>query len=111
VDKTRPDIIIPSKAAYDDPAYPPEKLFMVGVKTTCKDRWRQVSSEAPKIKQKHILTMQEGISGKQLEEMERAAIVLVVPKSLHKQYPKDKHSGLLSVNQFIDGLKTIFASP
>ena len=38
----RPDIVIPSEKAYFDPAWPEEKLFIVGLKTTCKDRWRQV---------------------------------------------------------------------
>lgn len=38
LDGTRPDIIIPSKAAYEDASVPEEKLFVVGIKTTCKDR-------------------------------------------------------------------------
>ncbi len=52
-----PDIIIPSKAAYDDSSFPEGKLFVVGVKTTCKDRWRQVTAEAPRIEWKHLLTL------------------------------------------------------
>ncbi len=51
----KPDIIIPSvEAATSDSHYPTSKLFMVGVKTTCKDRWRQVLNEAKRIKDKHI---------------------------------------------------------
>jgi restriction endonuclease EcoRII-like protein len=45
----KPDIIIPSVEAYKDNRYPTNKLFMVGVKTTCKDRWRQVLNEAKRI--------------------------------------------------------------
>ncbi|MCL5275310.1 MAG: type II restriction endonuclease, partial [Chloroflexi bacterium] len=107
VEDTRPDIIIPSVAAYNDPNYPDSKLFMVGVKTTCKDRWRQVTREAPRIKQKHILTFQEGISSKQLLEMHRADVILVVPSSLHKEYPPDI-CALLSVNQFLDSCDFAF---
>ena len=45
VEGTRPDVLMPGKKAYDDALrgrYPTEKLIMIGVKTTCKDRWRQV---------------------------------------------------------------------
>lgn len=109
VDDTRPDIIIPGRNAYYDSAFPSRKLFMVGLKTTCKDRWRQVTNEAPRIKRKHILTLQEGISSKQLDEMNRANVALIVPASRHKEYPKEKRADLLSVNQFIEMLKTTFS--
>jgi uncharacterized metal-binding protein len=52
-----------------DRHYPTNKLFMVGVKTTCKDRWRQVLNEAKRVKDKHILTTQQGISKRQLNDM------------------------------------------
>ena len=58
----KPDIIIPNEQAYFDDTFPKEKLFIVGLKTTCKDRWRQVLNEAPKHKSKHIVTLQQGIS-------------------------------------------------
>ena len=48
----KPDIIIPSVEAYKDNRYPNNRLFMVGVKTTCKDRWRQVLNEAKRIRGK-----------------------------------------------------------
>jgi hypothetical protein len=104
VDGTRPDVLLPGQRAYEDAqrgAYPVEKLIMVGVKTTCKDRWRQVLNEAPLIATKHILTMQEGISPKQLEEMHRSNVVLVVPKELHAQYPKEHAIALLDVETFV----------
>lgn len=97
----RPDIIIPSQAAYDDPDYPENKLFVVGVKTTCKDRWRQVLNEGLRIHLKHLITLQSGISRKQLEEMHTAGITLIVPKKLHKEYPKDREITLLSLDEFI----------
>ena len=109
VDGTRPDIIIPSKAHYDDASYPDKRLYMIGVKTTCKDRWRQVTQEAPRIKLKHILTLQKGISAKQLEEIHRSKVLLIVPESLHKEYPPEFRSQLLSVHTFIDKLRSTFS--
>ncbi len=110
VDDTRPDIIIPSKAAYDDRAFPDKKLFMIGVKTTCKDRWRQVTNEAPRIKRKHILTLQEGISSKQLDEMYRAKVTLIVPESLHREYPRETKTVILSIHAFVDSLRTLYSA-
>jgi hypothetical protein len=101
VDGTRPDIIIPGKAAYDNPRYPASRLVAVGVKTTCKDRWRQVLKEAPRVPSKHILTLQEGISGKQLAEMAQAGVTLVVPKALHSKYPKERPVRMLDLETFI----------
>lgn len=101
VDGTRPDVIIPGKVAYDDSRFPVSGLVMVGVKTTCKDRWRQVTKEAPRIPVKHILTLQEGISSKQLAEMRQANVTLVVPKSLHNKYPRQRDIKLIDLETFI----------
>lgn len=105
VDDTKPDIIIPNKEAYDNLDYPIEKLFMVGVKRTCKDRWRQVISEAPRIQNKHIFTLQEGISENQLSEMRASNVTLIVPNSLHHLYPRNFRSGILSVQSFLSFLR------
>ncbi len=101
----KPDIIIPSKAAYDDSSYPVDRLFMVGVKTTCKDRWRQVLNEAQRIPTKHLLTIQPGISGAQLGEMRQAGVQLIVPKPLHDRYPPDNIRDLSSIDAFIATVK------
>ncbi len=97
----KPDIIIPSVEAYRDNRYPSNKLFMMGVKTTCKDRWRQVLNEAKRIEDKHILTIQQGISKKQLNEMKEDGVQLVVPADIHKQYPHGSNMRLLAVDDFV----------
>lgn len=106
----KPDIIIPSKEAYDNPAYPDHKLFIVGVKTTCKDRWRQVLNEGTRVSNKHLLTIQQGISTGQLMEMKKANLQLIVPKSLHKKYPNDSPMQLLNIEQFIASVRKKLAN-
>jgi len=101
----KPDIIIPSKMAYDDSIFPVDKLFMIGIKTTCKDRWRQVLNEAKRVKKKHILTLQRGISENQLLEMRNANVQLIVPKPLHKEFPPESSMPLLTVNEFVTKVK------
>jgi len=96
-----PDVVIPGAAAYRDKTFPLDKLCVIGVKTTCKDRWRQVLHEARRVPKKHILTTQKGISSNQLTQMQEAGVTLVVPEKLHKYYPKHPIS-LLTLDQFID---------
>lgn len=105
----QPDIIIPSARQYHDPKWPNEKLFAVGVKRTCKDRWRQVLNEATRLKRKHILTIQPGISGKQLTEMRRAQVTVVVPTELHDKYPPEWRTRLLTVDNFIGTVRKTLA--
>ena len=54
---SKPDFIFPSIKAYRNSSFDPSGLTMLGVKSTCKDRWRQVLSEARRIDQKHLLTI------------------------------------------------------
>jgi len=104
-----PDIVIPGKAAYDDPKFPTDKLFVVGVKTTCKDRWRQVTQEAPRIEWKHLITIQEGVSAKQLKQMHQHKVTLVVPQKLHSRYPRVKGARLLDMEAFIRAIRKTLA--
>ncbi len=105
VDDTRPDIIIPSIQSYYDETFPIERKFVIGLKRTCKDRWRQVLNEAPKIPIKHIITIQEGISITQLNEMERSGIKLVVPQSLHRLYPRESSPIISGLDDFIQMIR------
>lgn len=97
----RPDFLFPSAAAYQDSAFPSERLRMLGVKTTCKDRWRQVLNEADRIPEKHLLTLQEGVSVNQHAEMVAAGIRLVVPRELHSTYPASVRAGLTTLESFV----------
>jgi len=100
-----PDVIIPGVEAYFAKDYPTDRLFVVGLKTTCKDRWRQVTQEGPRVARKHLLTLQQGITTKQLAQMAAANVALVVPSPLHKYYPKDSPLEVLSVETFVTTAK------
>ena len=100
----RPDFLFPSVTAYNDPAYPADRLRMLASKTTCKDRWRQVLNEASRIPIKHLVTLQEGVSVNQFREMQEAGVRLVVPASLHSSYPEAIRGQLTSLSGFISGL-------
>src|SRR5690606_33259680 len=44
--RSRPDFLFPGEAEYRDRAFLQHLLTMLGVKSTCKDRWRQILAEA-----------------------------------------------------------------
>lgn len=97
----RPDFLFPSVEAYHDKHRADETLRMLAVKTTCKDRWRQVLNEADRVEHKHLFTLQEGVSVQQFTEMTLAGLKLVVPKPLHTRFPAAVRPELLSLGQFI----------
>jgi hypothetical protein len=53
----------------------------------------------------HILTIQQGISGKQLKQMHDSRVRLIVPTSLHKQCPKGSPMTILDVKGFVQEVK------
>jgi hypothetical protein len=105
--KSTPDFLFPSVHAYTDSKFDATKLRMLGAKTTCKDRWRQVLKEADRIPVKHIATLQEGVSKDQFAEMKKAGVVLVVPKPLHLKYPKEIRAELKTLRNFIDEVHSL----
>ncbi|MCR9143871.1 MAG: type II restriction endonuclease [bacterium] len=101
-DQRRPDFIFPGQEAYDDPQFPSERLFFLGAKTTCKDRWRQVLNEADRIPVKYLCTLQQGFSTAQLGEMHAAGVIPVIPAAYHSHCKEADRAQLMTVSQFID---------
>jgi hypothetical protein len=106
----KPDFIFPSGKDYKNKYFPNEKLNFLAVKTTCKDRWRQVINEADRISNKYLFTLQQGISLNQLREMEEHKIKLVVPEEYKKYYPKEFRTKIVSLRVFIDVLTKTYNS-
>lgn len=100
--KSKPDFIFPSIESYSNKLFPENNLTMLGAKSTCKDRWRQVLSEAQRIPNKHLLTLEPGISENQTHEMRGQNLQLVLPESLHETYSKDQQKWLINLSEFID---------
>lgn len=98
--KSKPDFIFPGRAEYHDTEFDPLRLTMLGVKSSCKDRWRQVLTEADRISEKHLLTLEAAISTSQTEEMKSKQLQLVIPRALHHSYTADQRSSLMDVSSF-----------
>jgi hypothetical protein len=106
----RPDFLFPGQAQYRNEAFPSARLAMLGAKSTCKDRWRQVLSEARRIELKHLLTLEPGISENQTNEMRAKSLQLVLPEKLHVTYKGQQRAWLLPLRSFIDHVQRQQAS-
>jgi len=95
------DFLFPGEAEYADPVFPAERLSMLAVKTSCKDRWRQVLAEADRISPKHLLTLEPAISEAQTNEMQASGLQLVLPASLHDTYRNAQRSWLMDIETFL----------
>lgn len=103
--KSSPDFLFPSNAKYRDFSFDSYLLSMLGVKRTCKDRWRQILSEADRIKVKHLFTLEPGISISQTNEMIYNNVQLVLPSKIHQTYSNAQQKNLFSLQNFIDEIR------
>lgn len=103
--RSKPDFIFPSIEAYNDLTIPEWRLTMLGVKSTAKDRWRQVLSEAARINHKHLFTLEPSISQHQMSEMRAHHLQLVIPQSIHHTYKPEQQKELMNLASFIKLVK------
>ena len=93
--------MFPSFAAYHDTAFSIDELTLLGAKTTCKDRWRQVLAEGDRLEKKYLVTIEAGISERQTDQMREKKLQLIVPKKIHPTYTNQQTSWLYSISDFI----------
>ncbi|REG94313.1 EcoRII-like protein [Algoriphagus antarcticus] len=98
----KPDFLFPGAVEYFDSGFQINKLTMLGLKTTAKDRWRQIIPEADRINPKHLITLEPAISKNQTDEMRIQSVQLVIPKSISPTYSLDQQKELMCLEDFID---------
>ena len=97
----RPDFLFPNGECYHNFEFPADDLTVLGAKTTCKDRWRQVINEADRVDIKYLCTLQPAISRAQLKEMSDNRVHLVVPHAIIESYPKEFQADICDIRSFI----------
>lgn len=100
-DKKKPDFLFPNANCYHNLQFPADDLIVLGAKTTCKDRWRQVLTEADRVDVKFLFTLQQGISKNQLREMQDSQLKLVVPHKYIGSFPKEFQPDISDLQGFI----------
>ena len=101
----KPDFLFPGGVFYHNMVFPIDGITVLGAKTTCKDRWRQIISEADRVNEKYLFTLQPGISSNQLREMEEARVKLVVPQTHIDYFPQEYRDKIDSLKNFISMVK------
>jgi hypothetical protein len=101
-DHNKPDFLFPGDREYHDLKFPAVRLTMLGAKSTCKDRWPQVLAEARRIAQKHLLTLEPGISEHQTDRMRATQLQLILPQPLHETFREAQQDWLMNVSEFIE---------
>ena len=101
----KPDFIFPGISQYHDKNFPASKLTMLGAKSTCKDRWRQILTEADRIPRKNLITLEPSISENQTDEMQRENVSLIVPIGVQITYSSLQQKWLKSLKQFISSVQ------
>ena len=100
-DNKKPDFLFPNGECYHNMQFPADDLIVLGAKTTCKDRWRQVLTEADRVDVKYLFTLQQGISKNQLKEMHDSRLTLVVPDKYIASLPQEYQSEISDLKRFI----------
>ena len=100
-DRAKPDFLFPGAPQYFDASFPVAWLTLLGAKTSCKDRWRQILAESARVKDKHLVTLEPAISANQLAQMRNHDLQLVIPASLHATYPNNERGQLWDMQTFI----------
>ena len=103
---SKPDFIFPGIAEYKDDSFDATRLTMLASKSSLKDRWRQATKEADRIEQKHVFTLERGISVPQTDEMKHQKVQLVLPRALHASYREAQRDWLWDLSTFVATVKT-----
>jgi EcoRII C terminal len=103
--KHQPDFLFPGENEYRNEEWPVERLTMLAAKSTCKDRWRQILTEADRIPRKHLLTLDQALSFDQVGEMSQSQVQLVIPAPLQGVYGVEMRRSFMQLRQFIEHVR------
>lgn len=101
----KPDFVFPNGKCYHHIEFPSDKLTILGAKTTCRDRWNQVASEAERADFKFLFTTQPGMSINQLTGLESMKVGVVAPKKHIQDFPKCFQTKIWPLTTFIAMVK------
>ena len=96
------DFLFPGLSRYVAASPGEMGVQMLAVKTTLKDRWRQVVQEGKKIEPKHLFTLDEGVSLPTYRDMAARGLRLVVPRRNVTKFPEAVRGELLTLGTFLD---------
>ncbi len=94
----KPDFVMPSKQHYNKN---PMDCIVLTLKTTLRERWRQVVTEGAKGTHFYLATIDRKLSDKELSAMKSKKVYVVVPADAQDECYTD-HDNVLSFEEFIE---------
>lgn len=101
-DGSKPDFLLPTLDAYADADMPDELLTFLAAKTTTKERWRQIVTEATRVSVRHLITLDRELNADVLDAMAENSVEPVLPARHIAEYPYALQSRMSTVGEFID---------
>jgi len=103
------DFMVPSCDAYNDPAFPDERLRMVSAKSTLKERWTEVIPEAGRIDEKYLLTLDKKLTDPVIRAMRDEKVRPFMPSAyLAEAYDSRTTRPLLgSITELVAELRAV----
>lgn len=104
-DGSKPDFVLPTGELYANPEKRKTLGAVLTLKTTLRERWRQVVSESTDCPI-FLATLDESVPGRTVEKLKEKGITLVVPEKFKtSEYTEyESHSNVLSYRNFFDML-------
>jgi hypothetical protein len=99
---SKPDFVFPSGNDYQSRPVGDASLDMLASKSTLRDRWHHVRTEAAKIPRKHLFTLDEGVSEAQFHEIRAAGIQLVTPAGRVRRFSGVTRRNLITLGSFVE---------
>lgn len=99
--RTRLNFLFPGQDEYLDPSFPVERLTMLSAETSSKVNWLKVLSEAKRIPDKHLISLEPSISENVTNQMQTSRLQLVVPRAIQETFGAEQRNWLISLSDFI----------
>lgn len=99
--RNKPDFLFPGIGEYRSESYS-GRLTMLAAKSSCKERWRQILPEADRIPDKHLCTLDQAISGDQMQQMKGQRVTLVMPQRLLLTYVEAQRIDVVTMQEFVN---------
>ena len=100
-DGERLDFLFPSLDAYLDDRVDTSVLFAVNAKTTVRERWRQLASEAQRLRTKYLITVDRNLASASVDQMVNADVQLVIPEPIRAEYGSAVVGNSWSLAEFV----------
>lgn len=105
VEGSRIDFLFPGIEEYEQSVDPNLTVVQMNAKTTARERWTQILHETPRLRTRHLGTLDPDMSLHTLEEMIAHDVRVVMPSPMSEAYPDEARSAMWTVGHFVEQVR------